>query len=152
VAQALGGLRCKLMVIGPLNNSQVACLKTNEIDFQNLVNLDRPTLIECYRKCDIVMFASTFEGFGMPILEGNAVGRPVITGNITSMPEVAADAACLVDPYSVQQIRDAVLAIKDDEVYRDDLITKGFANLVRFDPNLIAQLYLNVYGRVLNEQ
>ena len=71
-------------------------------------------LVEAYRRCDMVVFASLYEGFGLPILEAQAMGRPVITSNFRAMREAAGDGALLVDPYSVEAIRDAVLRIKRD--------------------------------------
>jgi glycosyltransferase involved in cell wall biosynthesis len=56
-------------------------------------------VINEYNKSDILAFVSTSEGFGMPILEANAVGRVVVTSNITSMPEVANNAAHYVNPF-----------------------------------------------------
>lgn len=70
-------------------------------------------------------YVSYFEGFGIPILEAFHSGTPVITSNITSMPEVAGDAALLVDPFSVNSISEAMHFIADDPVMRNLLITKG---------------------------
>lgn len=70
-------------------------------------------------------YVSYFEGFGIPIVEAFYAGTPVITSNVTSMPEVAGDAALLVDPFSVQSITDAMMKISSDEVFRKTLIEKG---------------------------
>ena len=67
---------------------------------------------------------SYFEGFGIPIVEAFKCDTPVITSNVTSMPEVAADAALLVDPFSVESIADAMEKVLDEEV-RNELIEKG---------------------------
>lgn len=66
-----------------------------------------------------------FEGFGIPILEAMNCDVPVITSNVTSMPEIAADAALLVDPFSVDAIAEAMLKLKADENLRHILIEKG---------------------------
>lgn len=66
-----------------------------------------------------------FEGFGIPILEAMNCGTPVITSNVTSMPEVAGDAALLVDPFSVDSISNAMLYIVKDDDMRNALIRKG---------------------------
>jgi len=81
----------------------------------------------------------------MPIIEAQAVGRVVITSNISSMPEVAGEAACLVDPYSVDSIRNGFIKLIQDEAYRNELISKGFINSKRFDGQLIANKYLDIY-------
>ncbi|MCA9158843.1 MAG: glycosyltransferase family 4 protein, partial [Planctomycetales bacterium] len=148
LAEALQRINCKLVIVGVLNDSQRAALACFRIIFEEHQRLSKAQLLEKYIESDMVSFVSTFEGFGMPILEGNAVGRPVITGNCTSMPEVAGDAACLVDPYSVASIRAGIQQIIEDPVYRDILITRGLKNAKRFDPDVIAQKYLGVYQRL----
>lgn len=70
-------------------------------------------------------YVSYFEGFGIPIVEAFYSGTPVITSNVTSMPEVAGDAALLIDPFSVQSITEAMLKVSSDEVFRNSLIEKG---------------------------
>ena len=78
-------------------------------------------------------------------MEANAVGRPVITSNLLSMPEVAGDAACIVDPYNIAEIRAGILRIINDEFYREALIHNGFSNALRFDPKEIARQYIELY-------
>jgi glycosyltransferase involved in cell wall biosynthesis len=70
-------------------------------------------------------FVPYFEGFGVPILEAMNCDIPVITSNITSMPEVASDAALLVDPFSVDSISNAMLYLYKDEDMRNTLIQRG---------------------------
>ncbi len=84
-----------------------------------------------YRGAQALIFASLYEGFGLPILEAMACGTPVVTSNITAMPEVAGDAALLVDPTSVEQIAAAMEKIVDDttgELFRG----KGQARAAQF--------------------
>jgi glycosyltransferase involved in cell wall biosynthesis len=72
-----------------------------------------------------LIFPSLWEGFGLPILEAMACGTPVITSNIASMPEVAADAAILVDPYDVNRIADAMRMVTEDFKLRLELRQAG---------------------------
>ena len=81
-----------------------------------------------------------FEGFGIPILEAFNCDTPVITSNITSMPEVAADAALLVDPFSVDSIANAMLYIYKDEDMRNELILKGRKRKLDFSWDKTANL------------
>lgn len=74
-----------------------------------------------------LVFVPYFEGFGIPILEAFYCDTPVITSNLTSMPEVASDAALLVDPFSVDAIKNAMLKMASDEGLRNYLIEKGQA-------------------------
>ena len=89
-----------------------------------------------------------YEGFGMPILEAQAVGRAVISSNLFSMPEVAGDSAVLVDPFNIGEIRSAILKIISDDTFREDRIRKGFENIKRFDPELIANQYFGLYEMI----
>lgn len=79
-----------------------------------------------------MVYVSKFEGFGIPILEAMKCQTPVITSNITSMPEVAGDAAFLIDPHSVNSITEAMLKIFMDENLRAELIKKGNERLINF--------------------
>jgi glycosyltransferase involved in cell wall biosynthesis len=94
------------------------------------------------------MFASLYEGFGLPILEANAVGRPVITSKLYSMPEVGGNAACYVDPYDSADIRAAVSKLIEDSQYRDQLVVNGFRNVERFRPEVVATQYANLYRKL----
>lgn len=70
------------------------------------------------------VYVSYFEGFGIPVIEAYRCDVPVITSNVTSMPEVAADAALLVDPFDIESIANAMIEIQDENV-RKSLIEKG---------------------------
>ena len=145
LAEALQGIPCCLRVIGNLDESTATLLQRYVIDYSSVSNISFEEIIDEYRRCDMVAFASTFEGFGLPILEAQATGRPVVTGNIMSMPEVAGDAACLVDPFDAASIRDGILKIIREPAYREQLVQSGFKNVERFRPEKIAQEYAAIY-------
>jgi len=148
IASALKGLKCRLSIIGPLSGKQLRALENNDIDYENHVGLSRSDLLAQYEQSDLVMFASLYEGFGLPILEANAVGRPVVTSQLYSMPEVGGDAACYVDPYNVSMIRAGLLKIINDKVYREQLVANGYCNVRRFRTADIARKYANLYRKV----
>ena len=150
VAEALAGLKCKLVVIGKLTTDQLVTLKQHNIDVENHFGLSRVEMVAQYHQADLVMFASLYEGFGLPILEANAVGRPVISSNLYSMPEVGGDAVCLVDPYDVGAIREAVVKIVNEPEYRNQLVKKGLKNVLRFSPEVVSQKYASLYRSVQN--
>jgi glycosyltransferase involved in cell wall biosynthesis len=145
---ALVGIPCQLKIIGRLSDDHVAKLKEAGLDYQIAWNLSDEQMRQQYIDCDMVVLASTHEGFGLPIIEGNMVGRPVITSNVSSLPEVAGNAAHLVDPYSPASIREGVLKVIHDDEYRSQLIANGFKNCLRFDPETIAGQYAALYREV----
>lgn len=146
--EALQGLNCKLEIVGKLNQEQIDALIKNNISYHVESGISQERMLEKYKACDILSFISTFEGFGMPIVEANCVERVVITSNMSSMPEVAGNAACLVDPYSVNDIRQGVIKLIDNKNYRRELINNGRINKLRFDSEKIAELYLSLYKKI----
>ena len=105
-------------------------------------------LVAAYQRCDMVVFASLYEGFGLPILEAQAMGRPVITSNFGAMREAAGDGALLVDPYSVEEIRAAIMRIKNEPGLREELVRKGRENAEKFRADAIALKYAEIYRAV----
>ncbi|MBL4593616.1 MAG: glycosyltransferase family 4 protein [Flavobacteriales bacterium] len=149
---AIKGLNVELSIIGKLNEKLIEQLKKQDIKYLNKINLSNSEIYNEYKKCDIVAFVSLREGFGLPIIEANAVGRAVITSNISSMPEVAANAACIIDPTSEKEIREGIQKIIKDTTYRNQLITNGFENIKRFNPTLIAKKYETLYLKLITEK
>lgn len=82
-------------------------------------------LAALYQLCDIFCYPSLYEGFGLPVLEAMRSGAPVITSNVSSLPEVAGDAAVLVDPTSTEGIRAALLRLLGDPAQRARLSAAG---------------------------
>ena len=94
-------------------------------DVSFLGRLGVAELNQLYAASLALLFVPYFEGFGIPILEAFNSGAAVITSNVTSMPEVAGDAAMLVDPYSIDSITDAMISLSTNEELRNSLIEKG---------------------------
>lgn len=90
---------------------------------------DLPSL---YRGAIALVFPSLYEGFGLPVIEAMACGTPVLTSNTTSLPEVAGDAALLVDPLSVNEIAAGIERLCTDIVLRETLQRKGLLQAARF--------------------
>src|SRR5439155_26635460 len=87
--------------------------------------LPEETLAVMYRLAGVFVFPSLYEGFGLPPLEAMASGTPVVTSNVSSLPEVAADAAILVDPYDPEAIAHGIERVLTDERLRRELRRKG---------------------------
>lgn len=150
LSEALRGLNITLVIIGVLSESQKMVLSANNIDFENYWNLSLKEVFDCYSKVDILCFVSEKEGFGLPILEAQSMGRVVITSNRSSMPEIAGAGALLVDPYDVQDIRRGIESVLYDEQLRNNLIDRGYKNLSRFTREATMNAYLDVYSKIVN--
>jgi len=100
------------------------------VDFTGIVpEAELPSL---YRGAEAMIFPSLYEGFGLPVLEAMACGTPVVTANVTAMPEVAGDAALLVDPTSIEQISAAIEQIVSQIALREQLRKKGLLRAAKF--------------------
>lgn len=108
-------------------------------------------LVALYSAAKFSIYASLFEGFGLPIVESMACGTPVITSNTSSMPEVAADAALLVDPQDDQSIADAILMLDRDMKLREQLKQRGLLNAKRFSWKNAAQRMYEIYKQVAGQ-
>jgi glycosyltransferase involved in cell wall biosynthesis len=146
--EAIKDIQCSLVIIGGPGNDELEKLQRYKITHTIKSNLSPEALYEEYINCDMLAFVSTYEGFGMPIVEANCVERAVLTSNISSMPEVAGDAACFADPYNIEGIRNGVIKIIQDDAYREQLIINGRKNRLRFIGETIADLYYTLYQKI----
>ncbi len=150
VAEAIREIPCRLRIVGKLDHDQASHLREANIEYSSVYNISDEEILKEYQACDMLGFVSTYEGFGLPILEAQATGRPVVTSNIMSMPEVARDGACLVDPYDVTAIRQGLLKVINDTFYRNTLVRNGFENVKRFRSGKIAAQYVELYKQIIN--
>lgn len=147
--QALRGLDCELTVIGNLSGCQRDLLSSCGIEYRQMANLSDEQIIQEYIRCDIVSFVSLFEGFGMPVIEANKVGRPVIASDIPVIREVAGDSAVLVDPYDVEAMHQGFVRLMESEELRNRCVEKGLENVRRFDSIHIREQWLDLYERLI---
>jgi glycosyltransferase involved in cell wall biosynthesis len=99
-----------------------------------------------------LVYVSYFEGFGVPIVEAFQSGVPVITSNVTAMPEVAGDAAVLVDPFSVEEIAKAMERISSDESLRNQCIELGLKRASSFDWDQSAERFWRVIEMTVSQK
>lgn len=143
--KAVRELAVHLRIIGPLTPEQRRLLEQHRIDFSNGFNLSDAEILEEYRKCDLLCFASLFEGFGMPIIEAQSVGRVVLTSNLPPMNQVGGDGAWYVSPLSEQEIRNGLLLLIKDSQLREKLIAAGQSNAAQYSPAKIVASLLRIY-------
>ncbi len=107
-----------------------------------VVNTDLPAI---YCQCELFLYPSLRESFGIPMLEAMGCGVPVITSNTSSMPEVAGDAALIIDPYKPEEITAAMINIQMDNELKADLIKKGLVQAAKFSWKAMAEHVLEIY-------
>lgn len=101
-----------------------------------------------YQLAEVFLFPSLKEGFGIPIIEAMASKVPVITSNISAMPEVAGDAAHLVNPHSIDEIYNGIVQITSNEQYKKELIEKGSLQYKNFSWSTMATQVLEQYNQL----
>ena len=110
-----------------------------------VVNTDLPAI---YCQSELFLYTSLRESFGIPMLEAMACGVPVITSNTSSMPEVAGDAALLVDPFNPEEITGAMIRLMKDPELKHDLVNKGFIRSEKFSWKSMAENVLEIYREI----
>lgn len=119
----------------------------NEVIFPGFVrDEDLPAL---YSAADLFVFPSLYEGFGLPVLEAMACGAPVVTSNTSSLPEVAGEAALLIDPRSLEALARAMRDVLDNKILRDDLRARGPKQAAKFTWETAARETLAIYRSLL---
>lgn len=146
----------KLVIVGPHKWQYADILQTaameqvaQDVIFTGFVQQrDLPAV---YSGARCFVFPSLYEGFGLPVLEAMACGTPVITSNVSSLPEVAGDAALLVDPYDTNAIANAMTRLLTDASLHHELRKKGLLRAREFTWKRTAYETLNVYRQLLRQ-
>lgn len=111
-----------------------------------------PLLVSLIRGAKGVLFPSLYEGFGLPVLEAMLLGTPVLSSNTSSIPEVAGDAALLVNPYETREIAEAIRALDSDAELRQALSEKGKQQAAYFSEEAYRRRLEAVYHQVLSQK
>lgn len=146
--QALHDLPVHITIIGKLDASQQNIIDSLQLTINNKIDISEEEVLQHYSQSHILCFASLYEGFGLPILEAQAQNCCVITSNISPMKEVAGDAALLVDPYNVSEIRNAVQKLVEDQNLRKSLIKKGKSNIQSYKVEKVVAQYIDLYEKI----
>ena len=142
---ALKEFRCEFIIVG-VHLPEVERYSTDYISVRQINRpLSNDEMFELYKQADIISFSSTYEGFGMPIVEANTIGRVVVTSDRGAMKEVAGDAAIFVDPFSQDSIRRGFELAHTEHSLRKELIERGYRNTERFSASLAASRYMRLY-------
>jgi glycosyltransferase involved in cell wall biosynthesis len=110
--------------------------------------VSEPDLAALYRGASMLAYPSLYEGFGLPVLEAMACGVPVISSNVSSIPEVAGDAALLIDPYDIAALTQAMSQLATDFSLRDMLIARGQRRAAQFSWTRAALETIDIYEKV----
>lgn len=148
---ALQGIPCHLRIVGAPESDVLQALEMYAVEYSVCTGLTDEEIRQEYARCDIVNFPSVYEGFGMPVIEGQQTGRVVVTSRIEPLVEVSGGAAEFVNPLKVESIRRAYMHVISDNAYRDRLVAEGLENVRRFDVGEIASQYLSLYQKLKRE-
>lgn len=152
VIEASRGLPIQLAFLGKLTTEQRQLLDQQGTAYEEFCGLSKDEAVALYAACDLVIFVSTYEGFGLPIVEAQAVGRPVLTSDLSPMREVAGGGALLVDPVKVNDIRAGLRRLLEDAGLRQQLVAAGYQNVRRYSAEAVAGQYAAVYREVLENE
>lgn len=146
------GLKTPLVLVGArawLSEGELALLPADDPRIIRLDYLGRSTLLRLIRAARAVLFPSIFEGFGLPVLEAMQLGTPVLTSDRSSLPEVAGNAAILVDPYSIASIAEGIARLDSDNALRDHLVRAGPIRAAHFSQQAYLGRLESMYQAVL---
>ncbi len=154
--RALSSLDVRLKIAGPPDPRYPEAMDlAKELGLHHWIEwtgyLSPYDLVRTYQQADVFALLSKYEGFGLPVLEAMACGTPVVCSRCASLPEVAGDAALLVDPTHIDEAADAILRILNDAALAAALREKGLRQAAQFTWAKTAEATLDAYRRVVSE-
>lgn len=146
------GIKQKLLLVGGkeerIKELQIYAEQLNVAE--NIVflqNIDFEDLPLLYQICDVFVFPSLYEGFGLPLVEAMASKVPVVTSNVSSMPEVVGNAGITVEPNDADSLAEAIEKVISDSKLRENMIKMGIKQIEKFNWQNTARKTLDVYKR-----
>ncbi len=148
--EAVRDIPCIIDIVGSPSQKLQQKMKEYNIEFEISSQISNEELLNKYKNCDILYFASLSEGFGLPILEAQAMGRVVITSNTEPTKSVCAAGGILVDPADYEQIRKGILILINNPNLRQRLIIQGLSNVRKYDRKSISNRYIQLYNELIH--
>lgn len=148
--KAVDGLDVKLLLVRRPEDELVRKLNGHRINFEFRYNLSDQELAQAYCDSNILYFGSTYEGFGLPVIEAQAVGRPVIISNIESLIEISNDSSIITELNNVEHVRNAIVNLLFNSDLYNRYMELGRQNARRFSPEVIANQYYALYQNVMD--
>ena len=145
---AVSGLRVQVKLVGIMTDEVTSLARLHKVNLKVYTAIEDRKLVDLYQTSDILLFPSLYEGFGMPLLEAQALGVPIITSFLPPMSEVVGMGAYLVDPYDVDDIRKAITELISSQGRREELIKAGYENLKVFEEQSIYAKYYDIYRSI----
>ena len=142
--KAASKTKIPVVIIGELESKYFGLLKKYNVNYRNYQNVSEQDLCLFYKESFCLLFLSDHEGFGLPIIEAQFLGVPVISNNLDVLKSTGGDAVIYVDNYDVDQIKNAVIKLKQNK-FRTELIKRGIQNASKYDPSNISKYYLNLF-------
>ncbi len=143
----------RLRIIGPEDpRYPEACERARALGVERQIEwqgyIEPKALLEAYQTASLLVLASRYEGFGLPVLEAMACGTPVVCSNVSSLPEVVGDAALTVDPDDTQALCDAMARIITQPTLAEELRIKGMSRASQFTWEATARETLAIYRKL----
>lgn len=141
-----------LVAVGQGNNKEAREYATkHKLPVVFTGSISNAELRALYQQCDLFIYPSLGEGFGIPVIEAMMSRAPVITSKISSMPEAAGDAAYLVDPYDPEDISHAIQLMLDKPELRDEFVQRGFEQIKNFTIEKCTAPVIKVYEQLVGD-
>jgi glycosyltransferase involved in cell wall biosynthesis len=131
-----------------IKNSYIANKYKNLKNVHFIPYATQEEIIGLYKNSELFIFPSTYEGFGIPLLEAMKCEVPIICSNVTSLPEIAGNAAILINPYNFNEIEDKILFLLENKVKQQELINNGLVQLKKFSWEKSAKNILKIYNKM----
>lgn len=147
--EAIKGISCKLEIVGDPTIELIEKMNYYNINYNISTNISNKEVIKKYVQCDILYFASLSEGFGLPILEAQAMGRCVITSNTEPTKSVCSKGGILVNPQSFEEIKAAIQTIIASNDVRERIIHNGLVNVNKYNIKMVVEQYISLYNKIL---